>query len=177
MKTMGISRLLFAGVAALLLCAGCGKAVNKAVEKAVESELSKDGKKVNVDMGSSGSPMSMTVTDEKGQTQMTMGASAAIPADFPKDVPKYPGMTVTMAVSETDACTVQATSKDALQKIGDYFKAEAVKGGWTEQSAMTQSGESAMTMLEYAKGDRRFSVMVTSSSDGTAIMINASKQK
>jgi len=190
--------MLTAGVV-VMICMGCGgkpsesvvssvkeaakekvtqKVTEKAVEKAIESNLSTKDQKVDVDLDSGGDAMTMTVTGEDGKTRMVMGPNAKIPPNFPKDVPQYPGMTLSQLIvaEENETFTLEASTKDPLEKVTAYFKEEAAKNGWTEEMAMNQTGETPMAALNYSKESRILNLILTTGEGETRITLNTAKQ-
>ena len=199
-KTPSMRHLINYFLAIVSVCAmlavftNCGKAkdaaMNKvkevAVEKAIESQAAADGKKVNVDVsgdtmtvkGEDGttkiSGNSMEITSQDGKTKMVSGENAALPADFPKDVPVYPGAKVTMAASNTEDKTTTLTleSKDAVEKIADYVSKETAAQGWKEDMVIKQPGDQPLHMLGYKKDNRTLMYTISGGSDGTSISMS-----
>lgn len=195
---------MLASVVALVIAVGCGQkasetAAQKATEKILESALSKDGQKVdvkisrdggakmtiqgqdadgkmvNMKIGGENDAVSMTVQGADGNVQMTAGASAKIPDDFPKDIPVYPGLKLQMVqtIESGKSYMVQGNSGDAVEKAAAFYKKEAAAQGWTEQSSMNQAGDNPMQMFTYAKGERTLTVMIMrdSSENRTSISL------
>jgi len=201
MKTqasIGMGILLAVAVA----FSGCGgeKAGQKAAEKAMEKAMSQDGKKVDVDLGKDGQSLSMkvqgaeaesesmdmnvsgdakdsamTVQTADGAMVTTTGANAKLPDDFPKDIPQYPGMKLDMVHAMGDSVTVQATTSDALDKVGAFYKKECVAQGWTEQMSMNQPGEEAMQMLTFEKAGRTLSLVIATENGAVRISLTTAK--
>ncbi len=162
---------------------GCGeKAAEKLVEEAIEAQAGED-----VDVDISGDSVTITGTDEQGEsfrvdvdgetgtytleggvTQVQAGANVELPADFPKDVPTYPGMKIVSAITDAsqNAIIISATTSDAMSTVVDHFKKEVGANGWSETMAMP-SGD--MTTLQFSKGERTLSVMVMVQGQDTAI--------
>jgi hypothetical protein len=202
MKTqtlVGMGILLAVAVA----FSGCGgeKAGQKVAEKAMEKALSQDGKKVDVDLGKDGQSLSMKVQGAEAESEsmdmnvsgdgkdstmtiqtadgamvMTTGANAKLPDDFPKDIPQYPGMKLDMVHAMGEAVSVQATTSDALDKVGAFYKKECVAQGWTEQMSMSQPGEEAMQMLTFEKSGRTLSLVASKEGDTVRISLTTAKQ-
>lgn len=170
-------------IAVAVVLTGCGGKVaeeisTKAVEKAVEKNLSADGEKVDVDLDAEGDSFSMTVSGGDGQTQMTMGAQAKVPDGFPKDVPLYPGMAMQMAMSggAENAFSLQATTKDSLDKVAAYYKAQAEKQGWSEEMSMNQGGDQPMKMLNYSKEGRVINLVLAVADGETQISLTTATE-
>src|SRR5689334_5423927 len=87
----------FALCAALLLAisplAGCRRIQEKLAQKAAEKALEgTTGGKVDVD------GQNITIKNADGKGTVAVGPGATVPADFPKDIPIYPGAKIMMAV-------------------------------------------------------------------------------
>jgi len=121
---------------AIFGASGCGKVVEKiqqkAIEKAVEHGVeSQSGGKVKLDLND----QTAKVVTNDGKTQATWGQGASVPADFPKEVPIYPGSTIFSSVSDNTATakhTVMLKTPDASAKVLSYYKDE-LKGFRVEQ--------------------------------------------
>ncbi|MCX5759060.1 MAG: hypothetical protein NTU83_11240 [Candidatus Hydrogenedentes bacterium] len=194
---MGMLRLCCV-VCLAVAVAGCGiggkvaqKATEKAVEKAIESQASNDGKdvKAKIDLQSGSMKVvsndgkeQMNISTQDGQTTMTsqeggaksvVGKGAKVPDTFPKDIPVYAGVEVTMA-SENAAdksFMVQAATKDAVDVVSAYYKKELAGKGWTESQTVNQAGPPPMQMLTYAKGDRELMVMIQAADKTTMLTL------
>jgi hypothetical protein len=168
--------LKLTGIAVLLVvcvCSGCRKAANEMMEGAIESQIARDGGKADVQIGDDA--VSFKIQDEKGESKFAFGENTALPADFPKDVPLYSKMTLVLAHSqqENEMFVIQAKSADSLDQIAAFYKQEAAKQGWEEQSSMEQG--SNMKALSYTKEGRMLQVIVAVTDEGTSLNINTGK--
>ncbi|MEK7174494.1 MAG: hypothetical protein AAB759_02445 [Patescibacteria group bacterium] len=115
------------------------------------------GGKVNVDSGSG----EVTVKTDEG----TWVGSNKLPADFPSDVPLYPGAKVQSSVSAAQeqggGNYVGLETSDAAASVASWYKAEIVANGWKVTLNMDASGSS---LLGGSKDNRE--LMVTVSEDG-----------
>lgn len=130
----------------LVLClsfvglAGCGKIIEKIQQKAIETAVEKgvesqSGGKVKLDLN--GQKASVVAND--GKTQATWGKGATVPADFPKQVPIYPGSTILSSMSDNSGTakhTVMLKTPDASAKVIEYYKGE-LKGFRVENEGDT----------------------------------------
>lgn len=174
---------------------GCGqkladKAAEKIVEKTIEKQAAKDGQKVKVDLskgemtveskgaGEGGESFKMSTKDnstsvEKSDgSKMVMGEAAAVPANFPKDVPLYEGMKLTMVAFDApqEMFSISATTPDSVAKVADFYKEKAKANGWAEEVSIAQGGDQMYT-LGYSKEKRNLNVMVMKTDEGTGIQI------
>ena len=174
----------------LVLCvllAGCGKKSEDALaEKLIEKNLAADGVKADVDLD--GGTMKFTSTDadgrkanvvidndaikvvtEEGTSTYSSGDNVKIPADFPKDVFRYPEAKPLAAMSSAGTFMLNLKTSDALEKVGQRYKSEMTAAGWKEVSAFT-SAES--WMVNFGKDTREVGVILGKEDDSTTIMIN-----
>ena len=159
----------------------------------VSYQSKQDGEniKVNVDGGkvtaqgttADNKPISYTAQDgsfsmTQGGMKMSSGAGATLPEGFPKDVPVYPGVTITMGMANSDeqSYSVTAETKDALQNVADKYKKDLVANGWAEQSSFSQTADSPMAMLSYTKDGRVVVISIQAENGKTTISIAVSKQ-
>jgi hypothetical protein len=116
--------------------AGCSKIVEKIQEKAIETAVEKgvesqSGGKVKLDL----SGQRASVSSKDGKTQATFGQGASVPEDFPKQVPIYPGSTISSSMSDRSTSpshTLIFKTSDASAKVIGYYKGE-LKGFRVEQ--------------------------------------------
>ena len=174
----------------LVLCAllaGCGKQSQETLtEKLIEKSLSRDGVAAKVDL--SGGTMKFTSTDaegrksdvviggdavkvftEEGTATYSSGENVTIPADFPKDVFRYPEAKPLAAMSSAGTFMLNLKTSDALEKVGQRYKSEMTAAGWKEVSAFT-SAES--WMVNFGKDKREVGVILGKEDESTTIMIN-----
>jgi hypothetical protein len=185
-------------IASMAVFSGCGKAAEKAQEAAIEHALEKDGNAdVKVDVKNNAMTIkstengetttynysndggTMTVAGEKGKMTITTGKSAAIPENFPKDVPQYPGaeLQTVMTNTEEGVSSIEATTADALDKVMDWFKDQVAKNGWQPDQTMTMDGDSPMRMMTCKKENRQLMLNITSSGGVTHINCMESKEQ
>lgn len=125
-----MKRLVLVLLAVALASTGCGKIREKLAQKAAEKAIERStGGEVQLG-GSSGT---VTVKDAKGGAQAQFGAGAKLPDDWPAKVPAYPGATVIASASTPNGKTAQMSSKDAPDKVFDFYK--------SKMSGLTKTGE------------------------------------
>lgn len=170
-----------AGTALCLLVSagGCGGKVSDTVqeaivEKAVETGAAQSGQKVDVDVEGD----SLTMTFQEGDAQLTIGAQAEIPENFPKDVPVYPGATVSFSqvITENQLFSIQAVTNDPLETVFEYYKEKSADEGWTEGMAMSQGMGKPMRMLNYTKEGRVLNLMLIAEEDQTVVHITTGNE-
>lgn len=140
-------------------------------QKAASAYLSGvTGQNVNV----SGNGQNVTVKTGNGEVNINSGGS--LPSDFPSDFPVYPGAKLTGSFSangtsgeNTKGVSVVWETGDDAAKVGDFYKTELVKAGYTISSDFSQG---TTTTLTIEKGTTSGFVGVTKGSDGkTAISV------
>ena len=85
-----------------------------------------------------------------------------LPADFPTDLPIYPGSTLTFAeVSATYGDSASFDTSDSMQKVYDWYEATLTADGWkktsgsadTSISAVFEKDKASITFSAYVIGD------------------------
>lgn len=105
-----------------------------------------------------------TVTAKAGKT--------AYPAELP--VPQYPGSEMVVTATDTDPTNSSKSmamlkSKDAAEKIIDFYKEKLTGSGWTIDSSMTGQ----MSYVAAKKGAQAINVSVISGGDdGNTISVS-----
>jgi hypothetical protein len=168
--------LRLAGIAVVLIvcvCLGCRKAAKEMMEGAIESQIAKEGGKADVQIGEDS--VSFKIQDKKGGSNFEYGENTKVPEGFPTDVPLYPKMTLLMANSQiqNEMFVLQAKSSDTPDQIVAFYKQEAIKNGWEEQSSMEQGDQ--MKALTFKKADRNLQIISAVTDEGTSLNINTGK--
>jgi hypothetical protein len=98
----------------LLLAIGCLLGCRKST-----SYTAKDGTKATVTQG--GKSTEVTIQGKDGtKVQVSEGGNLALPDAFPKDVPVYPGATVTANVTVKDGMQVVFKTADSISEIAAF---------------------------------------------------------
>jgi hypothetical protein len=170
--------ILVVAAGALALVA-CGKANETAAEKVIESQLSKDGTKAKVDLGSGG--LKMTTTDATGKTsELEMGTAKVTEADiglsfYPGTQPREGGAT---KVSSPDGTMVSVTlhSDDAPDKVAGFYRDKLKAQAEGKQFTETSSDGSHMLMLADDKNKQVTQIIVAKGeAKGSDIQIMANR--
>lgn len=166
MQRKVVSVMVLAGL--VVLIAGCGKKASEtATEKAMESAMKAQGQDANVNVDSN------TVQISTKEGAMSFGEGTKLPDNWPDDVPVYKGLKLVSSVASGDGFSIQGTTPDAQDKVAAYYKEQAEKGGWTEDTTMTQA---QMVMLSYTKENRGLNVMISGEDSETSVSINVSNE-
>jgi hypothetical protein len=154
--------LLAVALAVLLIgvSTSCMKAAEKATEAAVEKSIeAQSGGDVDVDFAEgkmkvtdeeSGSTMEITgdeeggtskVEGEEGTAEMAFGEHAEFPADWPSELPQYPGSTVELSqrMEMPDGVQLSVTLKtgDGREQIAAFYADKAKAAGYKEVGSMS----------------------------------------
>ena len=76
-----------------------------------------------------------------------------LPADFPGDIPIYPGATIEFVPSTGATVSATLTTPDALSRVAMYYKEELKKNGWRIDDKRSREDR-----VEATKGKRRCTV-------------------
>lgn len=127
------------------------EAVEAAMEKSLEAQGNADAK-VELDQGK------MQVQSAQGTVTMQTGST--VPADFPADVPIYPGASVESSVNasgpEGGGWVVGFKTADGPDKVSAFYK-EKLGASLANKAEMNMNGE---IMLVYGSPDEKRSVQV-----------------
>lgn len=188
MKPTWTLKLALAALAfTVALCGGCGKIAEEGAEKALEMSLSEDGQSVDVDLDAEGGVMRITteegemtisgddesfsMTGMDGGMTITGGDAAAIPADFPKDVPLPEGFKPTMVqtTKEEGMFMVMGPVEGSMDEATAALRKSAVNQGWTEQHNTNVAG--VMAQVTFGKDERVLNLMVLTEDGKTQVSI------
>ncbi len=151
----------------LLLIGGCvvrsvgGYMGRKLLEKELQQQV---GKHADVKMGEDGAMQFAT-------SEGTVSTGNAVPADWPTDVPVYPGAAVQYSASVNPSGGKKGNalilmSLDDVQKVSDYYKDALGSQGWASVQVMNAGGTMIMSMT---KDDRTLSLTIAGSGGKTNI--------
>lgn len=140
---------------ALVIAAGClgsgcdlitEKITQKVAEKAIEHTIEKQsGGDVQVDTSNG----SVSVKSDKGTVEIS-GAGAKLPDTWPKDVPLYPGATITMAISNDKQHMLGLETADSPEQAVAFYKDKLAS--MKQEVAMSTPQQE---MLAYEDGNGR----------------------
>lgn len=153
-----MKRLLLAA-SLLLALTGCQKIKDKLAHKAEESAVeAASGGDVKVSSGG------VTVTTDKG----TVAMDNKLPADWPADLPAYPGATIKAAMSTPQGKSLVMETTDGPDKVHDFYK-----GKMSSMKLLADTKTPTMQNLAYQSGKRNVSITASGSSP-TTITVSAS---
>jgi hypothetical protein len=105
-------------------------------------------------------PTTTTVNTPSGPATASTGS---LPADFPKDVPVYPGATIVSASNVGGTSGAVLSTADEGDKVAAYYKDELAKQGWSSPQAMNAGGTN---VVRATKEKRQVAVSITKGADG-----------
>jgi hypothetical protein len=148
---------------ALLVCValmfGCGRSDSKTYK-------SKDGK---VTVNQKGDKQTYEVTTKDGNFKMATGESGvALPDDFPKDVPVYPGATVKASYAAGKVLMVHLQTKDSIADSGKFYQEQLKNNGWEIGTTLNQADTSMVTAK---KAGRQCNAVCAKEGAGTLIQL------
>jgi hypothetical protein len=147
-----------------LVAVGCGRSKTYSGPNGEKVTVSKDGGSVEVNAtGEDGSKIQFS-SSEKG---------VALPGDFPKDVPVYPGATVMSSVNSKDGVMLTLQTTDAAEKVDAFYVKNLKDQGWNSETSMkTPQG----TNYGNKKEKRSLNVSINGG-DKTMIMLILEQEK
>jgi hypothetical protein len=163
-----------AGVA-VLLCAGCEsiteRITEKAVEVAVESAIEKNsGGEVDIEAGKG---VSFKSKDGKGGDFVFNSQNGKVPETWPKDIPPYPGASVTASMGSAASGMLMLETTDSAEKVLAFYKSKM--GSMKETANMNAGGTSILT-FEDEKSGRQLAVGATAQQGKTLINLQMSEK-
>lgn len=165
---MNKKTLVIVGVVVVLVVAGAASRFlgKSAAERAIEAATGEDA---DVDVNGN----DVTVKTDQG----TWSTSDKLPADFPSDVPIYPGATVQGSVAsagqDNTGHYAGLETTDALDDVIAWYKKEVKAGGWTVATDAMVNGS---LILSATKDSRGLSVTVTKEGDKVVIGLVVANQ-
>lgn len=163
-----------AGVA-VLLSAGCEsiteRITEKAMEVAVESAIEKNsGGEVDIQAGKG---VSFKSKDGKGGDFVFNSQNGKVPETWPKDIPPYPGATVTASMSTGASGMLMLETTDSSEKVLAFYKSKL--GGMKETANMNAGGTAILTFQEEKSG-RQLAIGATAQEGKTMINLQVSEK-
>ncbi len=189
---LGCAVLLLAGLAV-----GCGKAADQAAttvaEKAIEASLAQDGKSVDVKIDQDGGTVTLSSDEgemvisnddetfslkaaQAGGISVVSGKGAALPKDFPKDVPLPEGLKINtvQSMGENNMFTVMGNAPGSVKDVAKALRSKAAQQGWKTEQTFSQSG--VMEHISCKKSGRTLNIMVMGEGGKTTVSITTGKE-
>ena len=134
--------------------------------------ISARGDKVEVDRDSG----SVKVTTKDGTAVYSANSGTVVPADFPKDVPVYPGKvtgSVSGAQQGSSGKMVTLETPDGPDKVVDFYKSKLT--GWKNSMEMA-SGNGKMLVLTSPDEKRSVTVMASPAGGKTSVTLTVAEK-
>lgn len=162
------------GVSALL-SAGCEsiteRITEKAMEVAVENAIEKNsGGEVDIEAGKG---VSFKSKDGKGGDFVFNSQTGKVPETWPKDIPPYPGATVTASMSSGTSGMLMLETTDSADKVLAFYKSKM--GSMKETANMNAGGTSILT-FQAETGGRQLAVGATAQEGKTMVHLQVSEK-
>lgn len=130
--------------------------------------------KTKTQLGSNGSinTSDNSITIKNKNTSMTVGKEIQTPADFPSDIPQYPGSKVLQVMNYGGSLgtavnmTVQNTD---ITKVIDFYKTKMIENGWIAGDSVSQQSG---LMITYKKDSRQIQLVIGAGPEGVLISVS-----
>ncbi|MBX7256904.1 MAG: hypothetical protein K1Y02_11130 [Candidatus Hydrogenedentes bacterium] len=108
------------------------------------------------------------------EVKVQNGEAAAIPDDFPKDVPLYKAMDVLSVTTLTGGKTyvIQGSTPDAFEQVDMSMKHDAEANGWQEPATGNSVRDTKMSVRNYSKEGRTLNITLFQQDANTVINIS-----
>ena len=127
-------------------------AVGKKISKYVDVE---DGK--------------VSIQGEDGES-ITYGGKA-LPANWPADVPAYPGAESKFSATDEQGIAVVFITSDSAEKVNTYYKNELTKNKWVVKSTTTANNIGVFSHTSYTKDSRVLQIAIASGGGQTNVTL------
>jgi hypothetical protein len=172
MKPFVIVSLALTLALPLAACQKMGeKLAEKAAEKAIEAQ---SGGKAEVDLSGGKLTIKSTEPGKEGTFEISGGADAKIPDDFPKDVPVYPQAKVSSAMKANEGQMVTLDTEDKGDAVFAFYQKKMAAEGWklVQELKMPPSYN-----LHFEKADRTANILVGDKDAGSTIALTLATRK
>lgn len=97
------------------------------------------------------------------------GSNLAVPADFPGDVPIYPGLNISTTNSLGQTLMIQGIAPNSVEEVATFYLAQMATEGWT--ASADQQPAPTMRTLNFTKGGRTVGVTMMTTGPGTSVAL------
>jgi hypothetical protein len=144
---------------------GCGRSTTVTGPEGEKATVTQDRQGVGITIEGKQGEKVRIAADEAG---------VALPDGFPKDVPIYPGATITASATTQNMMNVTLQTKDQPQQVRTFYQGTLKQNGWEMQSTMnTPQG----VMLQATKAERTQVVTIGRDDDKTTISVVVTEEK
>jgi len=118
---------------------------------------------------SASAPSPAELDSSRFPRELPPGVEAAIPNNFPSDLPIYPGSEPAQGrgaeLDGVEMSAVQLVTGDSPQQAYDFYKNKLESDGWTIENSRDLGKNAAISAV---KGERKISLLIAPSPDGGA---------
>ena len=151
-------RRRLSNVLALVLCAALASACSEQGETLSEADRGE----------SQGTVFKLETAGGEG-LQAEVGERVKLPADFPRDIPVYPGATPQGAfASPEEGMVVTLRSQDSIDEAYEFYALELEAEDWDIRGEVNLAGR---RMLTAVKGARQAMITVAADGEDTVVVI------
>lgn len=97
------------------------------------------------------------------------GSNLALPADFPGDIPIYPGLNISGVNTVGQTRIIQGIADHSVEEVATFYLAQMVAEGWT--ASADQQPAPTMRMLQFTKAGRTVGINVTQTGPGAMVSL------
>ncbi|NLN93919.1 MAG: hypothetical protein GX130_11520 [Candidatus Hydrogenedens sp.] len=152
-----------------------GLSVKKSGESTVWTSTDEEGKTTTLTVTEKEDGAILEIPAEEGAITMKSGGEAGIPEHFPEDIPVPDTLTVETAMEIGGSTfSLSGTVAQSYDELCAYYREACVAQGWTESAHIAQSGENAITMLNYEKAGRVLAVVIATDEETVRITLSTS---
>jgi len=159
-----------------ILALGCGRRAEQPVAKSDDKGgFAVKDKGVDISVSKDSGQVTIKGKDGAVVSEQKMGGDLALPKEFPKDVPAYPGAKIEQnIVLGADNHTLIKFAPDPVQKVFAFYEDKLVANGWKIGSKVQEKDGGTITSH---KGDLSCVLLMSSDRNGTLIQLTVVKQK
>lgn len=119
-----------------------------------------------------------SMSARSGAMSMVIGEKAKVPDGFPKDVPVYPGLQISMAVEDAsqEMYTISGVTSDPLDKVVAFLKDKAPAQQWEEMLLAGQEGTESRVLM-FGKENRVLTVSAAREGSRTNLTLSTGKKE
>jgi len=143
-------------------------------------KMTVDGEETTVELKDNG----VVMTGPHGDMKLEAQEEGELVDSFPKEVPVYPGATITTSMSMTkdvdavpqDFAVASFDTTDPFANVEAYYKEELPKLGWEAGAKTSQPESIPFRMLNYKKDGRELTVTMTARDNTVSVSIAVSAE-
>ena len=104
--------------------------------------------------------------DPGARAELPLAGGTEMPANFPADVPRYPGALVALARGSADGgLALRLSIEEGVEEVASFYADSFAAEGWSTDIRETNQGSAIIA----DKGNRKAAVMVNETEGGTEV--------